>query len=667
MLSSSLYPHVFSPIRIGALTFRNRLGFAPMVCNQCEIDGTVTDAMVDFVGTQAATGAAYVTIGDTQVDDELGGAFMSTLNIARGTSRPGLARLADAARYAGAILSVELNHSGRGAKDKLIKGPAIAPSAIPFENCAKNVRAMDDEDLARVKGQFVSCARRCTAMGFPMVMVHCAHNNLLGQFLSPLSNHRTDAYGGSPENRRRYPLEVLQAIRQTVGPGVAIEVRVSASEETEGGLEFEESLAFMREAQKYCDLIHISRGIVYNAAGVYTLPTYLRPRLLNVDYARRAKAELDVPVAVVGNFSTLAEAEEVIASGAADVVCMVRAWLADPDLLDKSASGHPETVRPCLRCQRGCMDNSARGMAIHCAVNPALGFEAELRALPPVSSSRRILVAGGGPAGMTAAQTLVRRGHTVLLCEQSDHLGGLLTAAAAPSCKIYMKDYLQWIIRETLSCGAEIRLNTEVTDSLVREWAPDAVLVATGSAYLRPPIEGIDLPHVVMLEEADAAPEKLAQDVLICGGGSSGLETALSLARTGRRVTVVDQLPLEKFADGMVYFPRVDLLHCLAEEGVTLLPRHRILRFAEGGVWLRDFSLNGNARTQDPSSPSEESDVFYPAGSCVIALGVKKRTELLNKLRAQYSSTCVIPIGDCEGGHNIYDATHTAFWAAMRI
>ncbi len=657
MLTMNTYPHVFSPIRIGPLTFKNRLGFAPMVCNQCEIDGTVTDAMVDFIARQAATGAAYVTIGDTQVDDELGGAFMATLNIARSNSRPGLARLADAARYGGAVLSVELNHSGRGAKDRLIKGPAIAPSAIPFDNCAKHVRAMEDTDLERVKKLFVSAARRCTAMGFPMVMLHCAHNNLLGQFLSPLSNHRTDAYGGSPENRRRYPLEVLRAVREAVGPSVAIEVRVSADEETEGGLQFEESLAFMKEAQAYCDLIHISRGIVYNAAGVYTLPTYLRPRMLNVDYARRARAALDVPVAVVGNFSSLAEAETVIASGAADIVCMARAWLADPDLVVKSESGNPETVRPCLRCQRGCMDNSARGMAIHCAVNPSLGFEAELRALPPVSRKKRVLVAGGGPAGMTAAQTLVRRGHQVLLCEKEDHLGGLLTAAAAPSCKVYMKDYLQWIVRETLTCGAEIRLGTEVTEELVRAWNPDAVLVASGSEYLRPPIPGIDLSHVLMLEAADTHPDDLPDHVLICGGGSSGLETALSLARAGRRVTVADLLPLDRFAEGMVYFPRVDLMRCLAAAGVTLLPRHRILRFSEGGVWLRK---EGEASGASP-------EFFFPAYACVIALGVKRRTDLLDRLRARYSSSCVIPIGDCEGGHNIYDATHTAFWAAMHL
>ena len=326
------YPHVFSPIQIGPVRLKNRLGFAPMVCNKCTVDGTVTDSMVEFVYDQSTTGVGYVTIGDTQVDDDLGGAFMATLNIARKTSIPGMIKLTEAAQFGGAVLSVELNHSGRGAKDDLTDGQPIGPSAVCFPRCSQNVRPMEKEDLERVKGLFVHCAKQCVKAGFRMLMVHCAHNNLLGQFLSPLSNLRTDEYGGSPENRRRYPLEVLAAVRQAVGPDVAIEVRVSAEEITPGGLGFEESLAFMEQAQQYCDLMHVSRGIVYDDAGIYTLPTYLRPRLLNVDWARRVKERLHIPVAVVGNFSTLAEAEQVIASGAADIVCAARMYLTDHDV-----------------------------------------------------------------------------------------------------------------------------------------------------------------------------------------------------------------------------------------------------------------------------------------------------------------------------------------------
>ena len=650
MLTAERYPHVFSPIQIGPLTLKNRLGFSPMVCNKCTVDGTVTDSMVEFVYSQASTGVGYVTIGDTQVDDDLGGAFMATLNIARKTSIPGMIRLTEAAAFGGAVLSVELNHSGRGAKDALTNGRPIGPSAVCFPRCSQNVRPMEREDLERVKGLFVHCARQCVRAGFQMLMVHCAHNNLLGQFLSPLSNLRTDEYGGSPENRRRYPLEVLAAVREAVGPNVAIEVRVSAEEITPGGLEFDESLAFMMEAQKYCDLIHVSRGIVYDDAGIYTLPTFLRERTLNVEWARKVKERLSVPVAVVGNFSTLAEAEEVIASGAADIVCAARMYLSDHDLIPKTLRGEEDTVRPCLRCHRGCIDNSARGKAIHCAVNPELGFEELERVLPAPRASRRVLVVGGGPAGLQAALTLRRRGYEVILCEASDRLGGLLIDAAAPACKGYMKDYLRWLVNAAENCAADIRLHTPVTPELVEELSPDAVIVATGSRYLRPNIPGIDGKHVAMLTDVERGRVTPGKRVLVCGGGSSGLECALGLAMEGHEVAVADQLPQEQFAAGMPYFPRLDLMKCLAERGVRLLPGHRVERFTDTGAVL-----------SGPGGTAEEG-----ADTCVIALGVKADTALLDTLRGRYPLE-VIPAGDVSGGVNLYDATHSAHFAALNI
>lgn len=650
MLEIENYSHVFTPLQIGNVTLKNRLGFSPMVCNQCTIDGTVTDAMVEFVTMQARCGVGYVTIGDTQVDDDLGGAFMATMNIARDTSVPGMIRLAEAARYSGAVLSVELNHSGRGAKDHLISGPAIAPSAVCFPRCSQNVRPMDEEDLRRVKEQFVTAARHAVEAGFPMVMIHAAHNNLLGQFLSPLSNLRTDRYGGSAENRRRYPLEVIRAVREAVGPNIAIELRVSATEMTPGGLELEESLCFMEAAQDYVDLIHVSRGIVYSDAGIYTLPTFLREPMLNVEYARKAKQRLNKPVATVGNFSTLDQVEAVIASGAADVICMARAFLSDHDMVEKCLKGQQETIRPCLRCHRGCIDNSARGKAIHCSVNPELGFEQYIRALPQPKAARRVLVVGGGPAGITAATTLTSRGHQVILCEKQDRLGGLLEDAAAPGCKGYMKQYLSWLIRSARTCGAEIRLNTEVTAELVDEIAPDAVIVATGSEYLKPNIPGIHRENVVMLHDAEGDHQCLGEKILICGGGSAGLECGLSLLREGKQVAICDLLPETQFGGGMPYFPRLDLMQCLKQEGAELLPEHRLLRFTEKGAVLS----------------TREGEKEIAADTCIIALGVRPRRELLQQLQGKYAQG-IIPVGDCEGGTNLYDATHTGYFGALTV
>ena len=655
MQKENRYPHLFSPIQIGPLRFKNRLGFAPMVCNKCEQDGTVTDAMEEFIYRQAKTGVSYVTIGDTEVDDSTGAAFLATLNIDRSFSMPGLVRLAEAAKAGGAFLSVELNHSGRGAKDALITGDhGMAPSAIPIPNGCQNLRAMTREEMEDIKRKFAKCANRVQRAGFSMVLVHCAHNNLLGQFLSPLSNQRTDEYGGSPENRMRYPLEVLEAVRAAVGPKMGIEIRVSADEECgENCIHFEESLAFMKKAQKYVDLIHISRGNVYDdVGGGWTLPTYLKPHMFNVEYAARAKAELDVPVAVVGNITSLAEAEEIISSGKADIVCMARMHLADMEAIQKFTDGRDDDVRPCLRCHRGCIDNSGRGRAIHCTVNPGLGHEELVRAIGPSTCSKKVLVAGGGPAGMVAAQTLTQRGHQVILCERGDRLGGLLIDAAAAPFKTYMQSYLAWLIRTTERCGAEIRLNTPVTRELVAKEDPDAVIVATGSRYFMPPISGIDGKNVHALAQVEHHLVETGRKVIVCGGGVAGMECALGLAMAGKSVTVVDMIPAKKFAGDIPYFPSHDLVRACDEHGVTRM----------GGVAIRSFGEH-SAELEDRETGSVST---LEADSFVLALGVRPNTELTEELRAVYP-TGVYTVGDCGGGHNLYDASHTAYFTALSI
>ncbi|MGI5971886.1 MAG: hypothetical protein ACOX7P_09215, partial [Oscillospiraceae bacterium] len=402
MYANTLYPNLFSPLKVGPITLKNRLSFSPMVCNKCTLDGEVTDEMVEFIYNQAATGVSYVTIGDTQIDKETGGCFLAELDVTSERCLPGLRRLAEAARFGGASLSVELSHSGRGAHDDLITKPAFAPSAIPMSGCAKNPRAATQEDIDFLIGRFVECADRVRRAGFPMVMIHCAHNNMLGQWLSPLSNVREDEYGGSAENRMRLPLRVLRSVREKLGDSMAIEVRVSAEEVTPGGIEFSEALEFMERAQEYCDIIHVSRGIIYNREAVWTLPTYLKPEALNLEFAAEAKKHLRVPVTTVGNFTSLALAEQAIADGKADIVAMARFHLADFEGVKKSLAGRADSVRPCLRCHRGCIDNSATGDAIHCSVNATLGFESLLRSQKPISSGKRVIVVGGGPAGLEA-------------------------------------------------------------------------------------------------------------------------------------------------------------------------------------------------------------------------------------------------------------------------
>ena len=462
MIRNDRYPHVFQPLTIRGVTLKNRLEYAPTVVLKCSPEGEVTQEMLDYVAWQAKTGVGYLTIGNTPVVHTDSSAWVCELNVTQDRCIHGLEMMARTARENGAEMSVELAHAGRGS-NSTPGNPALAPSDVPLNGGPLGyIKPMNEEDMAFVRQQFVDCAIRCQKAGLKIIMIHCAHNNLLAQFLSPASNHRTDAYGGSLENRMRFPLSVLKAVREAV-PNMVIECRCSAQEDTPDGLQLEESLMFMERAQAYVDIIH---------------------------------------VAVVGNITSLKEAEDIIGSGKADIVVMAKSYMADENLIHKSIRGHAEDVRPCTRCD-WCGNANNFGTSMRCAINPMLGRDIDLSKLVEPGHEKHVMVIGGGPGGMMAAQTLCAMGHRVSLYEKSHQLGGLLNDATVASFKEYMRLYLQWDIRQTMQCGAEIHLDTEVTPELVEQVNPDAVIVASGSTYVHPNIPGIDMDKVKTVSDVE--------------------------------------------------------------------------------------------------------------------------------------------------------------------
>ena len=650
-MKQNSYPHVFQPITIRGLTLKNRLEYAPTVVLKCNVDGTMSQDMLDFMQWQAKTGVGWVTVGDTPVTHDNTSHWLCEMNVCDDDCIHGMNALVEQARKNGAELSAELAYAGRGNRANPDGEPTAIVSAERPLNPGDNVRTMNRADMDDMKERYVDCALRCKHAGFRMVMIHCAHNNFLAQWLSPDSNVRTDEYGGSPENRRRYPLEVLRAVREAVGPAMVVELRVSAQENIPGGLELCESLDFMEAAQQYVDIIHVSQGSIFHPlAAVKTIPTYFQGRLLNVDFAARAKARLSVPVCVVGNITTLAEAEEIIASGKADIVAMAKSHMADGELVAKSLAGRADEVRPCTRCDL-CGNANTYGTSMSCAVNPRMGVSGPI---PPVApeARKRVLVIGGGPAGMMAAQTLAARGHEAVLWEKSGRLGGLLNDAVLVPFKEYMRNYLAWDVKTTLACGAKILLNTEATLEAVERENPDAVIVATGSRYLKPPIPGIDHPKVLAVRDVDALAVETGARVVVCGGGLTGLECALALGLEGRHVTVIDAIPVADFCKEMPIFNRADLFHRLEQCGVTLAGGQKIAAFTDAGV--ETVAADGTAR-------------LFPGDSYVNALGVAPVNELGKALLAKYPSGVYL-VGDCVcRGRNYYNANQEAYYAAMSI
>ena len=583
------YKYVFTPLKAGAHTLKNRIEWSPMVSNMVTKNGEITQDYVDFVERQAKSGCALITIGATPVDRGLAREYDSEVNVSEDSMLSGLHRITEAAHIYGAKMSVELFHSGLGTDLRLHDYPyGIAPSNFPVEGQNQYIKVMDQHDIEQVIAAFVDAACRCQQAGFDFVMIHAAHGNLLGQFLSARTNQRNDMYGGSMENRFRFPLMVCRAVREAVGPEMGIEMRISGDEIVEGGMRIDETIEFIKRAQEYIDLVHVSAGLIVEyRAQFYTMPPYYREKGCNVKYARAVKEcpDIHIPVVTVGGINTVDMAEQILAEGSADMIAMARGLLADPDMLNKAWAGHPEDARPCLRCW-GCAETF--GAYTRCAVNPQICRSRNYAQVQPARQKKKVVVVGGGVAGMMAANTLVQRGHDVVLFEKKDRLGGLLHDICNLDFKDDLKRYVNWNVRTTMNCGADIRLNTEATPKLVMAEKPDAIVVTTGSVPVQPAIPGIDNANVRSVLDVDKTHRELSGRVVVCGGGVSGCECALQLAYDGCDVTVVDMLPAEKFASGLSMITRTMLLMLLSDNHVKLIGDCKVKAIQKKGVKVED-------------------------------------------------------------------------------
>ena len=650
-MSFNKYPNVFSPIRIGNMEVKNRIQFSPMVSSLSTPTGGVSPELLGYIKYQAQSGVGVITIGSTPIDHINGVDFFGALDVTSDDNITDLRRISEITHRYGVKISCELVHAGRSApKCFRPNSPAIAPSAIPVENGPTDIREMNETDMEIVRNEYCDVAERLMKAGFDMVMVHAAHGNLLAQFMSPKYNRRTDEYGGSFENRVRWPLSVLKAMRERVGRGLCIDMRISGDELVPGGMGIEETKAFIRLAQEYIDTVHVSQGLIVEPRYMpYTMPAFYLPHCHNVKWSEQVKAdpEIHIPVTVVGSITTIAEAEEIIASGKADMVAMARQLMCDNQLLHNAYRGEEEKTRPCLRCHE-CAP--AEIVHLRCATNPRLGREFELGEIQPSRHPRKVVVVGGGVAGCMAAKTLVERGHEVILMEQGDKLGGRLHEISCLSFKFDMRRHLKWLMSSTMGCGAKILLNTEATPENILALKPDVVFIATGADRIAPPIPGLNRSNVHHVLDVDTGRETVGDTVVVCGGGLSGTESALQLAMEGKKVTVVDMLPVEQFARDHSPAPRGMLLQLLEQYGVKLIGSVRVCEIGDDGVAVQ--SMDG-AKT------------VLPCDDVVAAFGMKKNDRLLKQMQELMPD--VIAVGDCNVVKNIKNANQVAFNLALDL
>lgn len=638
------YRYVYEPIQIGKIWIKNRIELGPALPGLASFEGLVTREMVAYYRRLAQGGAGIVTVGESPIDSKYAGGHGAQLKLDDDRVIPGLATLAEEVHRFGAVLSIELNHRGR---QKMYGGEVLAPSPIPPEIPGRTkvkVKEMTQEDIDIVVESFALAAERCMKAGIKMILLHGAHGHLIAQFLSPLTNKRVDRYGGKLENRARFALEVLEAIRKKVGDKLVIEFRLSADELVPGGMGEDEAIEFAKMIEDKIDLLQISCGIMSDPKSLaHMIRSTYAPYMYNVKYAEKFKKVLKKPVSVVGSIMDLSMAEEILREGKADLVVMVRALLADPDLVSKGKKG--EKPRPCLRCNN-CLHLTAHSFPIRCSVNPTLGRELDYSDVFIAPKKKKVVVIGGGPAGMQAALTAARRGHEVVLFEREAELGGNLRLAAGFPFKEDMRRFLKWIIGEVKNCdGIQLRLSEEATPELIKKEEPEALIVAIGAKPILPSVEASNKERVLWVGDVIRG-KPVGQRVVIVGGGLTGCETALYLSELGKEVIICDMLSWEELS---VEVPR-ELIFLLDEKGVKFINEVKLQYIGDKEVIFEGKNWNAYKFLYD---------------TIVLALGFEPKLSEAMKFRSICSDFYII--GDCKSPGKIMQAIHDGFNVAVII
>jgi 2,4-dienoyl-CoA reductase-like NADH-dependent reductase (Old Yellow Enzyme family)/thioredoxin reductase len=662
----SRYKHVFEPIKIRGVVFKNRLEMAPPSPNLADRQGRVTPGFVDFFRPIAQGGIAVIHVGNSVVDIKEACDEERQLDLGSDECILPLTRFVEMCHGYGTIASLEINHNGKDSQfEKTGKAAFSASSIIPSSEIYRAQQygrapiptiAMDHAKIKETVEKYAIAAYRCKRAGFKMCMIHGGHGNLISQFASTLYNKRTDDYGGSLENRARFALEVLERVRQLCGEDFVIEYRISADEIHPDGMHFEETLRFIALIQHKIDILHVSAGLHGEFEYMRNWwQNYLMDRMYNVHYAADIKKAFpNLLVCTVGSIMNIRQAEEILASGKADFVAMCRPILADPMMPRKYALGKEEDHRPCLRCQY-CGLRLIIPAVINCAVNPYLGNETEFpeAKVRKADVRKKVAVIGGGPAGIQALLTLCERGHEVTLYEKTDRLGGHVIPGSALPFKQDVRDYLNYLVCQAQKAPARILMNTEATKEMLDQEKYDALIIAVGSSPLVPPIPGITKPHVHWAPEADSGNVLIGNTTIIVGAGSVGLECAIGLKRAGKNVEVVEMAPdlsnLRTSAGGAA----MELTALIQELAIPIHFNCRLEEISDTAVICRN--------TKSPEG------VEFPADTVLLAVGMASRYEVAASLRRCVPETEVFVVGDAAEVGTIATAVMSAFKAAAYI
>jgi 2,4-dienoyl-CoA reductase-like NADH-dependent reductase (Old Yellow Enzyme family)/thioredoxin reductase len=642
---------LFEPIQFGPLKLKNRLMMTAMSTGFAGTKGEVTDRLTEFYAARAAGGTAVITVENTYIHPQLPH-IDKALGMYADHLIPGYRHLTDRIHEEGGLASVQV---GLYFRQQVNGFPRYAPSASA-PDCSPACKELTHDEIDYLTGLFVKAAERTRSAGFDAIEIHACHGCLVAEFLSPFWNHRTDKYGGSPEGRFRFSLEILRGIRKQLGPDYPVLFRISGSEFTPEGFTPEDAVAFSIALERDgVTAISISGGLGH--VNHVAIPPGDVPRGILLPMGKSVKEAVNVPI-IVGNSMTPELAQEAVETDMADMIGLGRPLIADPQWPQKVKEGKLDEIRECIRCNQGCFAGirDPKRPWISCMYNKVAGREFE-NPIEDAAVKRRIVVVGGGPTGCEVARVSRLRGHEVILLEKADRLGGQINVAAIPPQKGDFNRMVAFYKGELKRIGVDVRLNTKADSNVLNSIDPDVVVIATGSVSVRPSIPGVEKDHVFMANDILSETAEIKKGpVLVAGGGASGLETADFLSDKGLEVSVVEMLD----GTGRDIFQGIGVREGLHDRNrskdVSIITGHRIMEIFDDTVLISDRPLIGGG---------EETHI--PANAVVLALGMKTADELMEPGPEHEGNTRWYRVGDCVSPGNAFEAIHQAFELALTI